>query len=101
MSRIFVTQEVAAVDYTPAAVFGDLVFVTSYNDRLSPIPSSINNTNTVGRIRSILADFNPDDYLVCTGAPTIMAICAAILGDRLHNILTWDNRSMSYFEVKL
>lgn len=101
MSKVFITQEVAAVDYAPAAVFGDLVFVTSNSDRLSPIPSSVNNANTIARIRSVLADFAPDDYLVCTGAPTIMSICGAVLGDRLKRVLVWDGRAFNYFVVEL
>ena len=101
MPKVFVTQEVSAVDYSPAAVFGDLVFVTSYNDRFSAIPTSLNNANTIEKIKSMLSDFNSDDYLICTGAPATMAICGAVLGGKLHNLLVWDNRSMSYFEIKL
>lgn len=101
MSKVYVSQEVSNVDYAPAAVFGDLVFVTSSSDRLSPIPSSVNNANTISKIRSVLADFNSDDYLVCTGAPAVMSICGAVLGDRLKRLLVWDSRAFNYFEVKI
>lgn len=99
--RVFVTQEVPSVDYTPAIDYGDLVFVTSNGDRLSPHPQSLNNTVIMEQIGRKLADFTHDDYLVCTGAPAQMAIVAARLGDRLKKLLVWDNREMKYFEVKL
>lgn len=101
MPRVFISQEVSTVDYAPAAIHGDLVFVTSYNDRFSPNPNSVNNTDTIDKINRVLADFKSDDLLVCTGAPAIMALCGAVLGDRLKRLLIWDNRMYSYFEIKL
>lgn len=99
--RVFVTQETTAVDYTPATKFGDLVFVTGVNDRITPYQESLSNAIMMDKINSRIADFNDSDYLICTGAPTNMAIVANKLGAKLKKILAWDNRTMSYFEVNV
>lgn len=101
MSQVFISQEVASVDYTPAIEFGDLVFVTSANDRLSPHQHSLNNVNIMDKIRHELSNFNEDDFLVCTGAPANMVLCGAVLGSKLKKMLVWDNRMNNYFEVKI
>ena len=98
---VYVTQEVANVNYAPAAVFGDIVFITSSNDKISSQPNSLNNRKILDDIEIRLKDFKPSDYLVCTGSPALMAICGAKLHSRLQRLLVWDNREYSYFEVKL
>jgi hypothetical protein len=101
MSKVYITQEVSAVDYTPAIQFGDLVFVTSAADRLSNHHQSLNNGIVFDKISQVLKDFAEDDYLVCTGAPVHMALCGSILGARLKKVLVWDNREFKYFEIIL
>ena len=101
MSKVYITQEVSTVDYGPATKYGDLVFVTNYNDRLSPHPSSTSNKDIVELIQQRLKNFTADDYLICTGAPAIMALCGTVLGNRLRKLLIWDNRSFGYFAVGL
>lgn len=97
--KVFITQEVPTVDYTPAAKWGDIVFITGSNDKLSPIPGSLNNTGVIRKIERVLQDFKSGDMLVCSGSPAIMAITSAVLGDKLQRVLSWDGRSGSYFEI--
>lgn len=97
MTKVYCTQEALSVDYTPALEYGDLEFVTSAGDRASPIPISLNNEEIIEKIRFRLKDFTEDDYLLCTGAPVWMAICGAILGNRLCKVLVWDKRDNKYF----
>lgn len=100
MAKVYVTQESSSVDYLPACEFGDLVFITGSNQRISPLPQSIDTQLVLEQIAKILTGFNPEeDYLLCTGSPTIMAICGATLGEDLHKILSWDNRARKYYEV--
>lgn len=101
MSKVFVTQENSAVDYLPATKYGDLVFVIGSNQRLVPYAQSVENKLVIEQIRTVLLDFNADeDYLLCTGSPTIMALCASELGPDLKKILNWDNRMRDYFIVE-
>ena len=103
MSRptVFVTQEVSTVDYSQAAKWGDIVFITSGNDRLSPIPGSLNNKGIINKIHRVLEAFERGDLLVCSGSPAIMVISAAVIGDKLERVLSWDAKSSSYFEVQI
>ena len=102
MSKVFISQEVNAVDYAPATQFGDLVFVSSVMDRLSPYTQSLNNEAILNKITNRLMDFDPEnDYLICTGAPAHMAMCGSILGKRLRRLLVWDSREGKYFVAKL
>lgn len=100
MTKVFITQEVSTVDYTPAAKWGELVFVTSGNDKFSPIQASYNNKNIIEKIERVVAGFKNGDLLVCTGSPAVMAVVAAKIGaEKLERVLSWDGRSASYFEV--
>lgn len=101
MSKVYVTQENSAVDYLPATKYGDIIFVVGSNQRLVPHPGSMDNRLVLEQLRTVLMEFNPDeDYLLCTGSPTIMALCASELGPDLKKILNWDNRMRDYFVVE-
>ena len=101
MAKVYVTQENSAVDYMPATKYGDLVFVIGSNQRLVPHPESIDNKLVLEQISTVLMEFDPEeDYLLCTGSPTIMALCASELGSDLRKILNWDNRMRDYFVVE-
>ena len=101
MSKVFVTQENSAVDYLPATKYGDLVFVIGSSQRLVSHANSMENKLILEQISTVLMDFDFDeDYLLCTGSPTIMALCAAELGPDLKKILNWDNRMRDYFVVE-
>ena len=100
MSKVYITQENSSVDYMPATKFGDLVFITGSNQRLSNHPNSLENKVILNQIETVLREFDPEeDYLLCTGSPTIMAICGSVLGEDLRKILNWDNRAHEYYEV--
>lgn len=98
--KVYVTQE-SQLDYTEALKYGDIVFLTSPGDRLSSVPASLGNEEITWKMETRLKDFADDDYLLCTGAPAHMAIAGSILGDRLKQMLVWDNRTMSYFPLRI
>lgn len=98
--KVYVTQE-SQLDYTEALKYGDIVFLTSPGDRLSAVPASLGNEEITWKITNRLAEFTEDDYLLCTGAPAHMAIAGSVLGSRLKNMLVWDNRTMSYFPLRI
>lgn len=98
--KVYVTQE-SQLDYTSALKYGDIVFLSAPGDRLSGISASLGNEEIVRKINSRLAEFTEDDYLLCTGAPAHMAIAGAALGDRLKKMLVWDNRTSTYFPLRI
>lgn len=98
--KVYVTQE-SQLDYTEALKYGDIVFLTSPGDRLSAVPTSLGNEEITWKIETRLKDFTEEDYLLCTGAPAHMAIAGAALGSRLKKMLVWDNRTSSYFPLRI
>lgn len=98
--KVYVTQE-SNLDYTGALEFGDVVFLSSPGDRLNPLSSSLGNEEIIDKITHRLSDWKEEDLLLCTGAPAHMAIAGSVLGDRLKNLLVWDNRTSDYFIVKV
>lgn len=99
--KVFVTQEVSTVDYSQAAEWGELIFVTASNDKISPMYNSLNNRIILDKIDRVLENFQDDDMLVCTGAPSVMAIIGSKLGGKLRRMLIWDGKSSSYFEISI
>lgn len=101
MAKVYITQETTNADYTPAVKFGDIIFISGVHDRISPFTHSLNNSDILKRVQSICETFEPEDYLVCSGSPTMMAIVGNLLGDRLNNILVWDNREAVYHTLNV
>lgn len=98
---VYVTQEVSTVDYAPASAWGDIVFLSDMKDRISKNKASSNNEYIIDGIRAKLEKFTEHDYLVCSGSPVLMVIIGNILGDKLKNILIWENREMKYYNVQI
>lgn len=98
--KVYVTQE-SQLDYTSALKYGDIVFLSAPGDRLSGISASLGNEEIVRKINNRLEDFTENDYLLCTGAPAHMAIAGSALGNRLKKMLVWDNRTSTYFPLRI
>lgn len=100
--RVFVTQEMDRLDYSPAEKFGDVVFLT--RSEFSHVKSSLGNIELVRQIRDRLADFNAEiDFVVCSGSPTVAAAVFAIIGRKCGRwtILRWSNRDFAYNPVEI
>jgi hypothetical protein len=92
MSTVFVTNRSPTHDYSPAAKFGSLRFVTMGN---YPIFKT-------GRLQEEIIDAlihsTPDDFLVISGSGTIAAMCMAVWLE-LHGkvkMLLWDRTEGTY-----
>lgn len=101
MPKVFITQLpsrleggswVPTVDVTPAEEHGAIVFL---------VPPGLNAPTMQGvveQLRSKLAEFGPEDFLLPMGDPVLMATACAILGARLEmfHMLKWDRQSRRY-----
>lgn len=95
--RVFVTQENTNLNYQPAEVYGEVLFLTRHD--VSPIKGSLTNEALVAEVRSKLASFDSYlDYIVPTGSPAVAAIAFALLRERTDrfNLLRWSNRDRVY-----
>lgn len=101
-ARVFVTQEMPKLDYTPAEKFGEVVFLAR-ND-FSPVASSLINVDLMGSIKSGLKNFNESvDYVVFSGSPIVAAAVFAQLGKTVQSIrlLRWNNRDNTYTPMRI
>lgn len=101
-ARVFVTQEMPKLDYTPAEKFGEVVFLAR-ND-FSPVASSLINVDLMTSIKSGLRGFDEtNDYVVFSGSPVVAAAVFAHLGKMVQSIrlLRWNNRDNTYTPMRI
>lgn len=102
MPRVFVTQEIP-VDFSPAEVFGDVVFCSRHE--ITPTKGGFINQSTIAGIKSTMVEYIPgEDYILLSGSPIAIAHClmAAFKRGPTHNLLKWDGQRGAYmhYEVK-
>jgi hypothetical protein len=108
MSRVFVVQEALkqgvagprpVVDISPAAKYGELVYLLNWSDAKLKNPDAVAST-----LWQKLSTFSDDDYLLMVGSPTAMALTAAIAMD-INNgrarLLMWDRDDRAYRVVPI
>ena len=99
--RVFVTQE-SLLDFSKAAAFGSLVFVSvdRRDDLADPMKMAVHNDRVIALLKKGVQDFRVDqDYIILTGSPYVNAIIMASLGRRgLKTIrfLRWNNKVSNY-----
>lgn len=86
-----------ALDLSKAKVFGQLKEVVSEFDDL------LFMDKVVAQVKSVLADFTEDDYLLAIGDPTVIALCAGEVFRKNGTVkmLKWDRRLRTYLELEL
>ena len=56
------------------------------------------------KLRKLLRDFKPDDYLLLTGDPAIIGVACSIVSDITngkYNLLKWDRQERRYYPIKI
>ena len=56
------------------------------------------------KLRKLLKDFRPDDYLLLTGDPAIIGVACSIVSDITngkYNLLKWDRQERKYYPIKI
>ncbi len=108
MSRVFVVQNqhrwdrqlnkfVPKFDLSPAATFGELVYL------LSPTAAPFSSDSVIEELQKKLASITKEDYILCVGNPILIqwvgAIAADFLGGRLRS-LQWSGKHEQYIAVE-
>ena len=102
MGKVFVTQEVPRLDYSKAAEFGGVVFLSAMD--LSSEKNSLHNVAIIDGMRDKLRDFDPEhDYLVPSGSPIVAAAAFMLVREKAHrvSVLKWSNRDFLYSVVHI
>ena len=58
----------------------------------------------VFKLRKLLKDFRPEDYLLLTGDPAIIGVACSIVSDITngkYNLLKWDRQERKYYPIKI
>ena len=58
----------------------------------------------VFKLRKLLKDFKPDDYLLLTGDPAIIGVACSIVSDITngkYNVLKWDKQERQYYPIAI
>ena len=56
------------------------------------------------KLRKLLKDYTPEDYLLLTGDPAIIGIACSIVSDITNgkfNLLKWDRQERMYYPLKI
>ena len=56
------------------------------------------------KLRKLLKNFRPEDYLLLTGDPAIIGVACSIVSDITngkYNLLKWDRQERKYYPIKI
>ena len=56
------------------------------------------------KLRKLLKDFQPDDYLLLTGDPAIIGVACSIVSDITngkYKVLKWDKQERKYYPIEI
>lgn len=98
MARVFVVQEVPGRNITPALTYGEVVILAEHD--LSPFSAG----PTVAEMRRRLEQYQPGDWLLLIGDPTLIGLATAFVAAKTGgylNILKYDRQSQTYIPLKI
>lgn len=58
----------------------------------------------IAKLRSLLKDYTPKDYLLLTGDPAIIGVACSIASDITngrYNVLKWDRQERTYYPIEI
>ena len=100
--RVYVMQEVPNRDFTKAAKFGKIVFLTAREP--TQYGESPLNADIMQEVATGLLPYRAGvDFVIPSGSPIVMAMCMMIIGRAGNKIkmLQWHNRERVYNEFVL
>lgn len=106
MAKVFVTQYTKRINFTEAANYGEVVFLTDQEFRPMPHPNGVNK-EVVDEIKRNMSLYVPGvDFIMTTGSALPNVVVGMILGrmpGATHKFLKWSNRMEGYemFELTL
>ena len=103
---VYVVQEIAGTregrpkfNIMGAAEYGKLVFLLDERSQMifSPGPLII-------KLKNLLRDFRPTDYLLLTGDPAIIGVVCCLISETTNgrfNLLKWDRQEKRYYPIEI
>lgn len=93
------SQRVPSIDFTPAAEFGKLQQLTTFDRAIE----SDDVNDALDQIQTNLSSLTPNDYIVAAGDPILIAAAISYANDLIGvaRVLRWDRQSKSYNLVEV
>jgi len=105
-NKVYVIQEVAGtqsgspkINIMGAAKYGKFEFLLPEFSQIIFSPGPL-----VFKLRKLLKDYTPVDYLLLTGDPAIIGIACSIVSHITNgkfNLLKWDRQEKMYYPLKI
>ena len=105
-SIVYVIQEVPGtkanapkINIMGAAKYGRFKFLLPEFSQIIFSPGPL-----VFKLRKLLKDYRPKDYLLLTGDPAIIGVACSIASDITngkYNLLKWDRQERSYYPINI
>ena len=103
---VYLVQEVPGTKAGTPKI--NVVGATEYGEVRSLLPELSQIILSPGplifKLRKLLKDFKPDDYLLLTGDPAIIGVACSIVSDITngkYNLLKWDRQERKYYPIKI
>ena len=103
---VYVIQEIAGtrdgrpkINIMSAKEYGDFNFLLPEFSQIIFSPGPL-----VFKLKKLLKDYTPEDYLLLTGDPAIIGIACSIVSDITNgkfNLLKWDRQERVYYPLKI
>ena len=104
--KVYVVQEIAGTregrpkfNIMGAAEYGKLVFLLDERSQMIFSPGPL-----IMKLKNLLKDFRPTDYLLLTGDPAIIGVVCSLVSDTTngrYNLLKWDRQEKRYYPIEI
>jgi len=109
MNKVYVSQEatyrdrdtgmlVPKFDITPAAIYGDIEFLTTAKT------TALLTAPTIKALKHKLRNFSDEDYILPAGDPTIIAMAVMVAANMNRGrvkVLKWDKPTRAYITIQI
>ena len=102
--HVYVVQEIAGTregrpkfNIMGAAEYGKLVFLLDERSQMIFSPGPL-----IMKLKNLLKDFKPTDYLLLTGDPAIIGVVCCLISETTNgrfNLLKWDRQQKRYYPI--
>ena len=104
--KVYVLQELPGtkagtpkINIMSASKFGEFKFLLPEFSQIIFSPGPL-----IFKLRNLLKDYTPHDYLLLTGDPAIIGVACSIVADTTNgkfNLLKWDKQDRMYYPIKI
>ena len=103
---VYVLQEIPGtregrpkINIVGASKYGELVFLLPELSQIIFSPGPL-----VFKLRKLLKNYTPEDYLLLTGDPAIIGVACSIVSDITngkYKLLKWDKQERKYYPIEI